>query len=94
MNLPLLIAKQKDIKICPDDYKIGWLMKDDFQGLWMIWGSCKDLKSALNCAREIIKEKGERKVYLSSIPLEKNLTLEQILNLENITSSFSNSQFK
>ena len=89
MNLPLLIAKQKYIKICHDDYKIGWLMKDDFHGFWMIFGSCKDLKSALNCAREIIKEKGERKVYLASVPLERSLTLEQILNLENITISFN-----
>ncbi len=86
MGLPLLIAKKEGIKICPDDYKVGWLMKDD---TWMIWGSCKDLKEALKCARDTINEKGEREVYLSSVPLNKKLTLEQILNLENITLSFS-----
>ena len=76
------------MKICPDDYKVGWLMKDATKGYWMIWGSCKDLESALNCARETIKENGEREVYLSTIPLEKELTLLQIVNLENITASF------
>lgn len=88
MSLPILIAKKEGIKICPDDYKIGWLMKDDFQGLWMTWGSCKDFKAAIDCARDIIREKGEREVYIASVPLSKNLTLEQILNLENITLSF------
>ena len=34
-----------------------------------------------------IKEKGAKEVYLSSVPLDKNLTLEQTLNLENITAS-------
>lgn len=88
MGLPILIAKKEGMKICPDDYKIGWLMKDDLSGFWMIWGSCKDLKTALKCAKDTIKEKGEREVYLSSTPLPKSLNLEQILNLENITASF------
>ena len=88
MALPVLIAKKEGMKICPDDYKIGWLIKDETRGLWMVWGSCKDLKSALDCARDTIKEKGEREVYLSSIPLDKHLTLNQIVNLENITASF------
>jgi|GEM_PF-5884746 len=88
MNLPILIAKKEGMKICPDDYKIGWLMKDDSQGLWMTWGSCKNFKTAMDCARDTIKEKGEREVYTASVPLPKNLTLEQILNLENITASF------
>lgn len=87
-HLPLLIAKKEGAKICQDDYKVGWLMKDDTQGLWMIWGSCKDLKAALKCAKDTIEGKGKREVYISSIPLNKNLTLEQILNLENITLSF------
>ena len=88
MGLPILISKKEDMKILPDDYKVGWLMKDNLSGLWIIWGSCKDLNTALKCAKDVIKEKGEREVYLSSVPLSKNLNLEQILNLENITPSF------
>ncbi len=84
MKLPILISKKEGQKICPDDYKVGWLMKDDTQGLWMIWGSCKDLKTALKCAKDTINEKGKREVYLSSVPLNKHLTLEQVLNLEKI----------
>lgn len=89
MSLPILIAKKEGMKICPDDYKIGWLMKDDFQGLWMAWGSCKDFKTAIECAKNTIQEKGKREVYIASVPLPKNLNLEQILNLENITASFN-----
>ena len=63
-------------------------MKDNTQGLWMIWGSCKDLKTALKCAKDTINEKGEREVYFSNVPLNKHIKLEQILNLENITASF------
>lgn len=87
-ELPILISKKEGQTICPNDYKIGWLMKDNVEGYWMIWGSCKDLKTALNCARDTIKEKGEREVYLSSVPLNKQLTLGQVLILENITLSF------
>lgn len=88
MKAPILIAKKEGTKVCPNDYKIGWLIKDDAKGAWMIWGSSKDLKSALECAKDTIKEKGEREVYLSSMPLGSYLTLEQILNLENISTSF------
>lgn len=88
MGLPMLISKKEGQKISPDDYKVGWLMKDDTQGYWMVWGSCKDLKTALNCARDTIKEKGKREVYLSSVPLDKHLTVAQVLNLEDISLSF------
>lgn len=88
MELPILIAKKEGQNICPDDYKVGWLMKNETQGLWLIWGSCKDLNTALKCVKDTIKEKGEREIYLSSIPLDKHLTLNQLVNLENITASF------
>ena len=89
MKLPILVARKEGQKICPNDYKIGWLMKDDIQGFWITWGSCKDLETALKCARDVIDKKGKREVYLSSIPLSENLTLNQIVNLEDITKSFN-----
>ncbi len=88
MKISILISKKEGIKVCPDDYKIGWLYQDDKEAYWSVWGSCKDFKAALKCARDTINKKGEKEVYLSSILLDKHLTLEQMLNLENITESF------
>ena len=90
LKVSILISKRVRVNqvICPEDYKIGWLYQDDkLQSYWSIWGSAKDLKSALNCARKAIQEKGNKEVYLSSVALDNNLTLEQALNLENITAS-------
>ena len=88
LKVSILISKRKNQVICPEDYKIGWLYQDDKQqSYWSIWGSAKDLKNALNYARKTIQEKGNKEVYLSSVALDKNLTLEQTLNLENITAS-------
>lgn len=82
MVLQILISKQKNQRICPDDYKIGWLAIDETKGYWMIWGSCSSKENALKCARDTIKQKGERDIFISDQPLEKFLTLEQINNLK------------
>lgn len=84
MALPILISKQKNQRICPDDYKIGWLMKDKEKGYWMIWGSCSNKQNALKYAKDTIKQKGEREIFVSDELLEKFLTLEQINNFKKI----------
>lgn len=71
--LPLLIAKDKDAKICKDDYKLGWLTQDETGWLWTVWGSCKDFETVKN---HILKEKGDRKVYLSEKPLSAKLEVQ------------------
>lgn len=88
LKVSILISRRKNQVICPEYYAIGWLCQDDKQqSYWSVWGCAKDLKRALNCARMTIEEKGYKEVYLSNVPLDKNLTLEQALNLENITQS-------
>ena len=82
MILPILISKMKGQKIFQDDYKIGWLMKDDEKGYWMKWGSFSSKEKALKCAKEIIEEKGKRDIFISDEPLEKFLTLAQVNNLK------------
>jgi hypothetical protein len=86
MHLPLLISKANWIKLkmFQNDYKIGYLLKDDNKCYWTTWGSCKDLESALKCVKDFIKEKGEREVYLSDIPLDKNISLEQFKTLKRL----------
>ena len=84
MPLPILISKQKNQRICPDEYKIGWLMKDEEKGYWMIWGSCRSKEIALKCAKDEIRIKGKRDVFISDEPLEKFLSLEQIKKLKKV----------
>ncbi|MHC1683701.1 MAG: hypothetical protein AB6733_12205 [Clostridiaceae bacterium] len=85
MALPLLISKKEGQKICPNDYKLGWLIRDDEQTYWTIWGSSKDKEASLRCARDVVNRQGERDVYLSEIPLSEHLTKEQLLALKKIT---------
>jgi hypothetical protein len=85
MALPLLIAKKEGQIICPDDYKLGWLFKDDKEGYWMIWGSSKNKESALQVAKEVIEQKGKRDIFISDIPIPKTLTIEQVNQLNKIT---------
>lgn len=75
--LPILIAKQKDAKVLKDDFKIGWLIEDEIQYAWMVWGSSSNLDNALKVAREVISEKGNRPVYVSDIPIERQVTLNK-----------------
>lgn len=84
MTLPLLVSKKEGMKIFKEDYKIGWLMTDEKQGMWRTFASCKDLELAYRCVKEIIKDKGYRKVYISDIPLDKFLTLEQVRALRKL----------
>ena len=81
MALPLLIAKKEHQLICPDDYKLGWLSRDDDGGYWMIWGSCKDKETALSAAKEVLEKQGNRDVFISEMPLLRHLTKEQVKNL-------------
>ena len=84
MALPLLIARRKGDKFFPTDYKLGWLYKDDKEGYWQVWGSCKDRNIALKCAKDVIEKKGERDIFISDEPIPINLTIEQINELKKI----------
>jgi 23S rRNA maturation-related 3'-5' exoribonuclease YhaM len=84
MELPLLIAKQKDAKILKDDYKLGWLFQDDTCYLWTVWGSSNNLENAMKVAKQVIEEKGNRKVYLSKIPLKRDEVVDGSLVAEEI----------
>jgi hypothetical protein len=44
--------------------------------LWSVYGSCKTLEIAVKCAKDIIKEKGERAIYLSKNPLGRGLKVQ------------------
>lgn len=71
MIMPILIAKDRNAKILKDDYKIGWLNRDENEWLWIVWGSAANLEKAIMCAEDTIRQKGERPVYLSETPLIK-----------------------
>lgn len=77
-RIPILIAKDKNATICKDDYKIGWYQKDSNSDdwLWIVWGSCPNLESAIKCANDVIEEKGERPIYLCDTPLSKELKVQ------------------
>jgi hypothetical protein len=85
--LSILIAKDRDAKFCVDNYSIGWLHIDNNgkDWLWATWGLCKTIEQALDCAKSIIEEKGERKVYLSETPLCTELKVQnEKLNLKQL----------
>lgn len=85
MPFPLLIAKKKDQTILPNDYKLGWLFKNENEAYWMIWGSSKDKETALSAAKDVLEKQGERDVFLSDTPLTQQPTKEQIAMLKRIT---------
>jgi hypothetical protein len=69
---PLLIAKQKDARFLKDDYKLGWLFRDENSYLWVVWGSSRNLENALKVAKQVVTEKANGTVvYLSETTLEK-----------------------
>lgn len=76
MSLPILLAKDREAKILKDDYKIGWLKREDEGWLWMTWGSAETLDKAIKIANEVVQEKGERPIYLSEIPLIKQIVIQ------------------
>lgn len=78
-ELPLLIAKQKDAKILKDDYKLGWLLQDNTGYIWAVWGSSNNLENAIKVAKQTIDEKGERTVYLSETPIERDKAIYETL---------------
>jgi len=77
MLLPLLIAKDKNAKFLKDDYKLGWIMEDDTQIYWMVWGSSKDYKTAMSVARDVLNQKGYRKVFVSDNPMPKDCIISK-----------------
>lgn len=85
MSLPLLIAKKEGQKILPNDYKLGWLFKNEKEAYWMIWGSSKDKETAVSCARDVLEKQGDRDVFISDIPLTQHPTIDQIDKLKKIT---------
>jgi len=84
MTLPLLIAKEGNQTMLPDDYKLGWLFEDDKKAYWMIWASSKSKELALSVAKEVIEKQGKRNIFLSDVPLSKYPTKEQIADLKQI----------
>ena len=77
MDLPLLIAKDKNAKFLKDDYKLGWIMEDDTQIYWMVWGSSKDYETAMSAARDVLNQKGYRKVFVSDNPVSRNCIINK-----------------
>lgn len=71
MALPILLAKDRNAKFLKDDYKIGWLNKEEEKWLWIVWGSASSLENAVKCANDTIIQKGERPIFLSEKPLIK-----------------------
>jgi len=84
MSMPILLAKDRNAKFFKDDYKIGWLMQDGKSWLWIVWGSCKDLDTAIKCADDTIKEKGDRPIYVSDEPLSKDGVQTDKLNIRQL----------
>ena len=85
MSLPILLAKDRNAKFLKDDYKIGWLKKEDENWLWIVWGSASSLENAIKCANDTITQKGERPIYLSETPLIKgNIVQTEKLNLKQL----------
>lgn len=80
--LPLLIAKDKDAVICKDDYHLGWLVQNDANWYWMVWGACKDRESAIRAKDNVLKEKGERQVFFSKKPLSRKGVQTEKLELK------------
>ena len=66
---PLLIAKDKNAKICKDDYKLGWLIQDKNEFIWMTWGSSSTYENAIRAAKDVLLKQGFRTVLFSEIPL-------------------------
>lgn len=83
--LPLLISKQKDVKFLRDDYKLGWLMTDENEGYWMIWGSSKNKYYALSATKDLFEKKGQCEVFISDEPLSKQLTKEDLGKLRKLS---------
>jgi hypothetical protein len=73
--VPLLIAKDRNAKICKDDFKVGWLQKSTVNKdwIWIVFGSCANFAHAKKCCEEIVQEKGDRFVYYSVSPLSCEL---------------------
>jgi hypothetical protein len=84
MAVPLLISKKKGQKILSNDYKLGWLFKNEDKAYWMVWGSSKDKETALQCAKDVIEKQGKRDIFISDSPLTEYLTIEQISALKQI----------
>lgn len=87
-SLPILLAKDKNAKILKDDYKIGWLVQDEKSWLWIVWGSCKDLDTAIKCAKDTIEKKGDRPVYISDKPLSKDGVQTDNLNIRQLNEIY------
>lgn len=73
INLPILIAKDKDAKIFKNYYKIGWLMMQGNEWTWIVWGNARNLDGAKKCARLTIRKNGKRQIYLSENPLSRKI---------------------
>ena len=83
-TLPLLIAQQKNARFLKEDYKLGWLFQDDTGYLWTVWGSTSNFENAIKIAKQVINEQGERIVYLSKTPIERDKAVYEPLSLEEI----------
>jgi hypothetical protein len=83
-RLPLLIAQQKNARFLKDDYKLGWLFQDNTGYLWTVWGSSNNFENAMKVAKQVINEQGDRTVYISKTPLERDKAIYEPLTLEEI----------
>ncbi len=77
MSLPLLIAKDKNAKILKDDYKLGWMIEDNQSIYWAVWGSSKDYNTAISAAKDVLFQKGDRKIFVSDNPMPKSCIISK-----------------
>jgi hypothetical protein len=77
MPLPLLIAKDKNAKFLKNDYKLGWILEDDESFYWSVWGSSKDYDTAMSAAKDLLNQKGYRKIFVSNNPIPKECIISK-----------------
>ena len=85
MNLPILIAQTRNAIILKKRYRLGWFLNHGDDWCWYVWGSSKNLESAIKLAEKTVKEKGYRQIFVSDKPLIKTKKIQnEIIELTEI----------
>lgn len=77
MKLILLIAKHPEENPQIDfmykgSYNVGWFIENkDGSGIWTVWGNSKNRAAAVECAKDILRKKGDREILIWDEPLPK-----------------------
>lgn len=73
---PLLIARNKDDKICKGQWHLGWLTEDDDCYFWSVWGLSPTVENALNIIFKEIEHLDERKILVCDELLTRNKVIQ------------------